>query len=77
MKCYFLNSRKFLSKAGKSCFIITIANSDGEVSEFFISEELYNYASQSFSPFDYVEVSITFSRGHASLCGITHIDVTQ
>lgn len=77
MKCYFLNARKFSSKAGKSCFMITIANRDGEVSEFFVTEELYDSAAQSFSPFDYVEVAMSVSRGHVSLSGISHIDATE
>lgn len=74
MKFYFLNARTFMSKAGKSCFMITIANHDGEVSEFFVSEELFNVASKSFNPFDYVSVEVTFSRGHATLCGISPVD---
>lgn len=77
MKCYFLNARKFMSKAGKSFFMITIANRDGEVSEFFVSEELYDYAVRSFNPFDYVEIAMSVSRGHVSLCGIEHVEATE
>lgn len=77
MKCYFLNVRTFLSKSGKSCYMITIANCDGEVSEFFISKELYDFVSSSFSPFDYVEVSIVVARGHVSLSGINRIDTAE
>lgn len=77
MKCYFLNARKFSSKAGKSCFMITIANCDGEVSEFFVSEELYDYAARSFRPFDYVEVAMSVSRGHVSLSGIDRVEAAE
>lgn len=77
MKGYFLNARKFISKSGKTCYVVSVANCDGEVSEFFVSQDFYNNVSTSFAPFDYVEISFNVSRGFVLLSGINHIDINE
>lgn len=74
MLCYFLNVRKFISKSGKDCYMLTVASTDGDVSDFFISDIVYGLASESFSPFEYVELSLTASRGRFTVSGIEHVD---
>lgn len=73
MLCYFLNIRKFVSKAGHDCFIFTIASPEGDVSEFFVSEDIYIEASNSLAAFDYIEVSLTANRGRFSITGFEHV----
>lgn len=77
MKGYFLNARKFMSKSGKTCYVVSVANRDGEVSEFFVSEDFYNNVSASFAPFDFVEISFNVSRGFVLLSDISHIDINE
>lgn len=72
MFCYFLNVRQFVSKAGKNCCIFTIASPDGDVSEFFVSEDIYQQAVDLLNPFDYIELALTASRGRFSVSGFTH-----
>ena len=67
MLCYFLNARKFVSKAGHDCFIFTIASPEGDVSEFFVSEDIYIKASNDLAAFDYIEISLTSNRGRFSI----------
>lgn len=72
MFCFFLNVHKFVSKAGNHCYILTIASPEGEVSEFFVTEDLYQQAVELFNPFDYIELVLTASRGRISVTGFTH-----
>lgn len=71
MFCYFLNVRQFVSKAGRNCSVITIASPEGDVSEFFINEELYKQALDLLNPFDYIELSVTACRGRFTVSGFT------
>lgn len=72
MYCYFLNARQFVSKAGKTCSIFTIASPDGFVSEFFISDDLYQQAVDILSPFDYIDLSLSALRGKFTVFGFHH-----
>lgn len=74
MLCYFLNVRKFISKSGKDCYMLTVASPDGDVSDFFISDTVYGLASETFAPFEYVELSLTASRGKFTVSGIERVD---
>lgn len=74
MFCFFLNVRKFISKLGKDCYILTVASVDGEVSDFFINDTLYGMASETFAPFEYVELALTASRGRFTVTGIDRVD---
>lgn len=73
MFCYFLNVRKFVSKAGKECCIFTIASPEGDVSEFFVSDEVYSAAVEKLSPFDNIELTLTANRGKFSVSGFEHV----
>lgn len=63
MFCYFLNCRKIISKSNKHFFILTVASGEGDVSEFFLSEALYDCLVQTFRPFDYINLNITVRHG--------------
>lgn len=71
MFCFFLNVHKFVSRAGNNCYILTIASPEGEVSEFFITEDLYKQAVDLFNPFDYFELVLTAARGRITVTGFT------
>lgn len=62
MFCYYLNCRHFLSKSNKDCYMLTVASSAGDVSDFFISKQLFTAFSENSNPFDYVRLDITFGR---------------
>lgn len=70
MFCYFLNCRKIVSKAGKEFFILTVATQDGDVSEFFVSENLYNSLSSVVLPFDYVNLMVNVQRGRVTVTSV-------
>lgn len=74
MLCYFLSVRKFISKSGKDCYMLTVASPDGDVSDFFITDVVYAMASETFAPFEYVELSLTASRGRFTVSGIERVD---
>lgn len=67
MKCYFLNVRRFVSKAGKDCCMLTVADLDGQVSEFFIAPTLFEQLDASLRPFDFIDVELSVSRGRVSV----------
>lgn len=67
MKCYFLNVRRFVSKAGKDCSMLTVADLDGQVSEFFIPPALFEQLDANVRPFDFVDVELSVSRGRVSV----------
>lgn len=77
MKSYFLNARSFTSKNGKACYVIVIANLQGDVSEFFVPKDLYNKVSSKFSPFDFVEISLQISRGRPMLIDVSHVEDSE
>lgn len=62
MFCYYLNCRHFLSKSSKDCYMLTVASPLGDVSDFFISKELFNSFSENSAPFDYIRLDMTFGR---------------
>lgn len=62
MFCYYLNCRHFLSKSSKDCYMLTVASPFGDVSDFFISKELFNSFSENSAPFDYIRLDMTFGR---------------
>lgn len=74
MLCYFLNVRKFISRSGKDCYMLTVASPEGDVSEFFITDTVYGMASETFAPFEYVQLSLTASRGRFTVAGIERVD---
>ena len=41
MSTYFLNHRSFSSKDGKTYNVLTVCDSDGEVTEFFHDSDIY------------------------------------
>lgn len=67
MKCYFLNVRRFVSKAGKDCCMLTVADLDGQVNEFFITSVLFEQLDAGVRPFDFVDVELSVSRGRVSV----------
>lgn len=67
MKCYFLNVRRFVSKAGKDCCILTVADPDGQISEFFITPRIFEQLDSDARPFDFVDVELSVSRGRISV----------
>lgn len=77
MKCYFLNARTFSSKSGKSYYVVTIANREGEVSEFFVSQEFYDLVAGTFKPFDFVEADLSVSRGRVSLDDMRLVNIDE
>lgn len=73
MTCYFLNVRNFRSKSKNECYLLTVANKDGEVSEFFITSDLYESLCSSFAPFDLVSIELSYARGRCSVLSVEHV----
>lgn len=77
MKCYFLNVRRFVSKAGKDCCLLTVTDSSGQVSEFFISPDLFEQLDGNYRPFNFIDVEISVSRGRVSVFNVEPCAVTS
>lgn len=72
MKLLFLNNRSFQSKKGKMCHIVTFANMDGTVMEFFHDGELDVDNMRPFTPVDVVFTYEPYGSGlRAKLASVT------
>lgn len=69
MKCYFLNVRKFISKSGTDCHMLTVADANGEVSDFFITAQQFSDFSD-FVPFDFCELTLSVKRNRISVVSL-------
>lgn len=67
MFCYYLNCRHFLSKSNRDCYVLTVASEAGDVSDFFISKQLFTTFSENSAPFDYVRLDMAFGRNGSPL----------
>lgn len=66
MVCYFLNSKRIVSKKDKVFFIMQVADLNGIVSEIFISEGIFKITSN-LLPFDRIVLNISLSSGRINV----------
>lgn len=66
MVCYFLNVKRIVSKKDKVFFIMQVADLNGTVSEFFVSEDIFKIVSN-FLPFDRIVLNISLSSGRVNV----------